>query len=158
MELEVIPATPDDQPLLRQLLELYLHDFSEFDQRDVDNHGLYGYHWFDAYWSESDRHPFLFRVDGRPAGFALVRAGATTEMAEFFILRKYRGKGAGSAAAREILPRFPGRWSISQIPGNEPATRFWRAAIPVPFSEQRSHDGHVRQEFTIDQGETSPGR
>lgn len=152
MKLEVIPASPDDRPLLRQLVELYLYDFSEFDQRDVDDEGLYGYRWFDAYWSEPGRHPFLFRVDGHPAGFALVRAGASTEMAEFFILRKYRGNGAGSEAAGKIFASFPGRWLISQVPGNEPATRFWRAAIPVPFSEQRSDEGHVRQEFTIPAG------
>lgn len=149
MGLEVIPAGTDDRPLLRQLMELYRYDFSELDQSDVDDDGLYGYRWLDAYWTEAGRHPFLFRVDGHPAGFALVRSDAVTEMAEFFVLRKYRHRGIGTRAARALLSRFPGRWTVSQIPGNHAATGFWRAAIPVPFDEQQLDGGQIRQTFTI---------
>ena len=149
MELEVIPAEPEHRPLLRQLLELYRYDFSELDQSDVNEDGLYGYRWLDAYWTESERHPFLFLVEGHPAGFALVRSGRATEMAEFFVLRKYRGQGIGTRAARSLFSRFPGKWLVSQVPGNDAATGFWRAVIPVPFHEQRLDNGQVRQSFDI---------
>ncbi len=46
----VIEVTEADKPVVRNLLELYQHDFSEFDDRDVDAHGLYGYPYLDHYW------------------------------------------------------------------------------------------------------------
>ncbi|KHL05682.1 GNAT family N-acetyltransferase [Sinomonas humi] len=149
MELEVIPAEPEQRSLLRQLLELYRYDISELDQSDVNDDGFYGYRWLEFYWTESERHPFLFRVDGHPAGFALVRTGKVTEMAEFFVLRKYRGQGIGTGAARALFSRFPGKWLVSQVPGNDAATRFWRATIPGPFHEQRLDNGQIRQTFDV---------
>ena len=76
--LEVVEAGIADKPVLGQLLELYLHDFSVFTNDDVDAAGRFGYEYLDAYWSEAGRVPFLFRVDGRWAGFALVRAAPHT--------------------------------------------------------------------------------
>lgn len=35
--------------ILRNLLELYAYDFTEFIPDDVDQHGLYGYKYLDHY-------------------------------------------------------------------------------------------------------------
>lgn len=98
---EVEPATLAEKPALARLLELYAYDFSELNDADVDDDGAYGYRHLDAYFAEPERHPFLVRVDGRLAGFAFVRAGTPHDMAEFFVLRKYRRGGVGVAAARD---------------------------------------------------------
>lgn len=148
MTLVVREAVSDDRLLMGRLVDFYFHDFSEFDGRDVEPDGSYHYPWLDAYWTDSDRKAYLFDVDGHPAGFALVRLTDPIELAEFFILRKYRRTGVGTAAAREAIARHPGRWIVSQVPSNEPATAFWRHAIPVPFEEHRLPDGHVEQHFT----------
>jgi predicted acetyltransferase len=145
---EVIEAALDDKSVVRRLLELYLYDFSEFVDADLDQHGTYGYQFLDNYWTESHRHPFLFRVDGRWAGFALVRAGAPHDMAEFFVMRKYRRRGVGLIAAREVFARFPGDWQVRQMATNTPATHFWRRAIPYPFEEDRNDQGTV-QHFLV---------
>jgi predicted acetyltransferase len=145
---EVIQAELGDKPVLRHLLELYQHDFSEFVDADVDEHGLYGYRYLDDYWTESDRHPFLFRVDGSWAGFALVRAGDPHDLAEFFVMRKYRRHGVGTLLARELFSRFPGAWQVRQMASNPSATAFWVRAIPVAFEQERLVDGPV-QRFTI---------
>ncbi len=100
-DVTVLEAAEPHKAVVRRLLELYGHDFSEFTDADVDEHGRYGYPYLDAYWSEPERHPFLFRVDRHWAGFALVRSGAPHDMAEFFVLRKYRRHGIGHVAARE---------------------------------------------------------
>lgn len=133
---------------MSQLLELYGHDFSPFTAADVDDHGLFGYHDLDAYWTEPDRHPFLFRVGGHLAGFALVRSGLPHDMAEFFVMRKYRRSGVGATVARDVFARFPGEWQVRQIAANAAALAFWRTAIPVPFNEDKSAEGSV-QRFTI---------
>jgi predicted acetyltransferase len=148
---DVVEAVEADKRIVRHLLELYLHDFSVFTDADVDAAGRFGYEYLDSYWSDADRVPFLFRVEGRWAGFALVRTGVPNDMAEFFIMRKYRRGGFGLAAARELFARFPGEWQVRQMRGNIDATAFWHHAIPVAFIEEEIEAGPV-QRFTM------PGR
>src|SRR5581483_9979360 len=105
MAIEVIEAREADRSVLRHLLELYRYDFSEFDGADVDLHGEYGYRYLDHYWTEAERHPFLMRSDGKWVGLALVRSGSPHDMAEFFVMRKYRRSGLGRTAARELFGR-----------------------------------------------------
>jgi predicted acetyltransferase len=145
----VVDATPRDRPILRRLLELYIDDFSELAGHDVDPRGTFGYPRLDSYWTEADRHPFLLRVGGAWAGFALVRSGDPNDMAEFFVMRKYRREGVGRDAAQMVFDRFPGTWTVRQILANEAATRFWRSAIPSPFSESRT-DTEIIQRFDTD--------
>jgi len=144
----MIEAALTDKPVLRNLLELYQYDFSAFDDIDVGADGLYNYRYLDNYWTESDRHPLLFRVDGKWAGFALVRAGAPHDMAEFFVMRKYRRRGVGTVLAREVFARFPGEWQVRQMASNPAATAFWTRAIPVDFAQETLDHGPV-QRFTI---------
>lgn len=144
----VIGATQGDKPVLRHLLELYQHDLSELDGRDVDGHGLYGYPYLDHYWVDSDRRPFLFDVDGQWAGFALVRLGSPTDMSEFFVLRRFRRAGVGRDAASQIFRLLPGPWQLRQLRSNPGATTFWRRVIPVDFAELDGAEGPV-QHFVI---------
>jgi Predicted acetyltransferase len=69
-------------------------------------------------------------------------------MAEFFVMRKYRRGGVGGKAARAVFARFPGEWQVRQLAANGAAVAFWRAAIPVPFSEDTNDEGPV-QHFWI---------
>lgn len=148
----VIVPGKADKPVLRHLLELYQHDFSEFDGRDVDHHGLYGYPYLDHYWVELDRRPFLFDIGGQWAGFALVRLGRPIDMSEFFVLRRFRRAGVGREAALQIFRMLPGPWQLRQVTTNPDATRFWRRIIPVDFTEVDDAEGPV-QHFVI----PSPG-
>lgn len=136
MEIAIHDAGPDDAATLRNLLQFYLHDFSEVDGNDVDDSGRFAYDDLAPYWTEADRRAFLIRADGRLAGFVLVDreaplsgAGACWSIAEFFVMRKYRRRGVGARAAAEVFRRFPGRWEVSQIAANVAAQSFWRAAI-----------------------------
>jgi hypothetical protein len=96
-------------PILANLLELYAHDFSEFQPLDIGPDGRFGYKSLPLYWSESNRHPFLIRSGGKLAGLALVKRGSEIsdrqevwDMAEFFILRGCRRHRIGGVEA------FPG--------------------------------------------------
>lgn len=135
LNIEIHPALLGDKPVLRNLLELCSHDYSEYDNADVDEHGLFGYDYLDPYWTEKGRHPFFIRVAGRLAGFVLVRdvrqggRRVTHTIAEFFVMRKYRRRGVGRQVAWMIFDSFPGRWSVSQEQGNLPAQNFWRQVI-----------------------------
>ncbi|SOC50979.1 Predicted acetyltransferase [Blastococcus aggregatus] len=142
MSIDVLPATEDEKPVVRRLLELNSHDFSEFDGRDLGPTGEYGYRYLDHYWIEQeDRHAFIVRVDGAIAGCVLVRAGSPHRFGEFFIVRKHRRSGVGTKVARAVFDRFPGAWLVEEISGNDAAVAFWRRAIPVDFEEAETSSG-----------------
>ncbi len=94
---------------------------------------------------EAPRAAFLFRVDGRIAGSALLRKGPPHQVAEFLVLRKYRRRGVGCTTAREILTHWPGEWATHQVPGNHAAVAFWRHTIPVEFTETVDADGTTQR-------------
>ena len=145
--IELIPVEETEKSVLRHLIELYAYDFSEYDDADVNEHGLYGYTYFDYYWTEESRHPFFIRVDGKLAGFVLindycyvVKDPGARSIAEFFVMRKYRKKGVGKSVAIQVFDRFPGMWEIIQHGENEPSKEFWASVI-------RSYThGNYRQE------------
>jgi predicted acetyltransferase len=147
-DIEVLEAGLGEKPVLQQMMQLYLHDFSEFMPLDVNVLGTFEYPWLDNYWTDADRRPFVFRVDGRWAGFALVRVGTPHDMAEFFVMRGYRSRGVGVAAARAVIARFPGPWQTRQVAANVAATSFWRRAIPIEFEEDVNDSGPV-QRFSV---------
>lgn len=135
-EIDIRPIDINERPILRNLMELYQYDFSEFDSADLSPMGIYDYPYLDHYWTEPDRSPFLVRVNNMLAGFVLVsRYNYFTGdkdswvLSEFFIMRKYRHKGVGEFVAGQIFDRFSGDWQVSQIPENAEATAFWRKVI-----------------------------
>lgn len=131
MKIELQKISIEEKHILRHLLELYQYDFSEFDLEDVNEYGLYGYVYLDHYWTEEGRYPFLFRVDGKLAGFALVRQieDGTYSVAEFFVMKKYRRTGVGRDVAFRLFDMFKGSWKIAEMKENRPAQEFWKKTI-----------------------------
>lgn len=139
-DLEVRVAEPDERLPLYRMLELYQHDLSDIWDQDLDPHGEYGYA-LDRYWQRSDCWPYLFRVAGKLAGFALVDTrvripGDDFWMDQFFVLKKYRRQGVGSAAAIAVIDLHRGRWQIGQMPKNLAAQAFWRHLISAYTRER----------------------
>jgi predicted acetyltransferase len=151
ISVEVIPAVPEQEPIVANLLELYAHDFSEFIELKLGADGRFGYEHLPLYWKEAGRHPFLITADGHWAGFAFVRRGSQIsgdenvwDMAEFFILRGSRRLGVGRKAAHKVWKKFPGAWEVRVMDRNKKAKDFWGRAIgeftrkaiePIPFDK-----------------------
>jgi predicted acetyltransferase len=136
VEVEVAAAGPDEQEPLAALFDLYAYDFSEILDLDVGENGRFELPALAPYWTDPGHHPFLIRVDGRLAGFALVQERSrltgregVRDMAEFFVMRRYRRNGVGARASSELFDRFRGPWEVRQRPENHDATAFWRRAI-----------------------------
>ena len=130
------PATAAERPVLENLFQLYAYDWSDLAPLDVGPDGRFANPSLDVYWQGGHHHPFLIRVDGRLAGFVLVAgrsrltgAAGVFDMAEFFVMRKYRRQGVGFAAGAAAFDRFPGRWEIRQRDENAAASAFWRRVI-----------------------------
>jgi len=131
-------ASPSDATLLANLLELYVHDLSEVFAIDVRADGRFGYDKLDLYWSEpASRFAFVIRCGEQIAGFAFATRGSPADddpdaidVAEFFVLRRYRRSSAGRRAAALLWDRFPGcRWVVRVSEGNLRGLPFWRAVV-----------------------------
>jgi predicted acetyltransferase len=138
-KIELAIASAAERPTLENLMQLYVHDFSELwwgrPGGELGEDGRFDPYPLDDYWSEASHIPLLLRVSGRLAGFALVDAeshsGQPTDwnVAEFFIARKYRRGGYGTAAAHGLFDRYGGRWEAAVARRNVGALQFWRRAI-----------------------------
>jgi len=133
-------AKKSQKSVMRKLLELYAHDFSEFDGLDINEYGEYGYPYLDCYWNEKGRFPYLFFVNENIAGFGLIRIDEEGyfSVAEFFILRKYRKLGYGEFYAKMLFKKHEGNWRVSVLDCNQPAIHFWKKVI-VDFSGGEYH-------------------
>ena len=128
MDVQITPAAAEDHKVLAALLQLYVYDFSEMLGLDVD--GRYRGPPIEG------RDAFLVRVDGKLAGLALHAAKSRLtgeegvhDVAEFFVLPRYRRTGVGEHAARWLFDRFRGRWEVRQKTENARALAFWRRVI-----------------------------
>lgn len=132
MIIEVKAATPDETPILANLLQLYAHDFSEFQEIELGPDGRFDYKPLPLYWSDPNRRPFLVRIDGKLAGLVLIASNESVwDMTEFFILRAYRKRGIGTDVAHDVWRRFPGTWEVRVMESNHAALRFWDRAISM---------------------------
>jgi predicted acetyltransferase len=155
--ISLIPATKAERPTLENLMQLYIYDWSELRLLDVAADGRFPEYPLHAYWEDAWRHPLLLWVDGRLAGFALVSersrltgAPGVFDMAEFFVMRRFRRKGVGQRAASVAFDRFKGPWEIRQHDENTAAIAFWRRAV------DRYTGGSYREVRWNDQTWTGP--
>ena len=116
-------ATRDDRGRLRGLLAEYLF---EFDGRTEP------YPYFDAYWSESERLPFLIEADGELVGLCLIRIrDGGWDIAEFSIRPDHRRRGMGRAAVEAVAERArragAAHLQAKVHPDNPEALPFWLA-------------------------------
>jgi predicted acetyltransferase len=126
-----------ESPVLSNLMELYSHDLSAAFSLELRADGRYGYERLPLYWSEPDRRfPFLVRCDRLLAGFALVTRGSPLsddpnvfDVAEFFVVRRYRRRGIGRQAAVVLWNRFAARWTVRVSEENRQGCEFWASVV-----------------------------
>ena len=136
MQIDLALAPVQDAAVLANLFQYYVYDLSDVVDVDVAADGRFVLPSFDAYWSDPWRHPHLVRVDGTVAGFALVHQRSrltgdakTWDIAEFFVMRKYRRQGVGKAVATRVFDSFRGKWEVRERKANVAAIAFWRSVI-----------------------------
>ena len=151
-------AQAADRLPLSRMLELYQHDLSDIYHQELDAHGEFGYA-LDRYWADARCHPFVALAGGFYAGFALVDASVKIAskgywMDQFFVLKRHRRLGAGTALAAQVIAQLPGSWEVGQMPSNVAAQAFWRQVIGQitqgRYTEQviaRGRDEWVVQSF-----------
>ena len=135
MDIIIEPVAKEEKEILKNLLEKYMYEFSQYNNLDVNNLGLYGYSYLDNYWTEENRFPFFIRANGKLAGFVMVndypevKMDTNYTMSEFFVMYKYRRCGIGKYTMKYILDKFKGKWQLRYHPKNEISQKFWIKTI-----------------------------
>jgi predicted acetyltransferase len=151
-EVSLTRLRPDEHTLLSNLMELYVHDLSVlFPQVELGADGRFGYAKLPLFMADSERHfAFLIRAGARTAGFVLATHGspgsedaAVHDVAEFFVLRRYRRSGVGRQAAALLFQAFPGPWTVRVLERNTRALMFWRRAV-LDFTRGSVHEAERR--------------
>ncbi|MFO7943598.1 MAG: GNAT family N-acetyltransferase [Anaerolineales bacterium] len=151
-DVKIVPAERDQRKIMERLFQLYLYDFSQFVDLEIDKRGCFEYPSLDLYWQEPDRFPYFIEVEGKLAGFVLIKKKVENvddhqifDVAEFFVLRSYRRQEVGTRSAHMIWDRFPGRWVVRVMKANKPAVQFWEQAV-----EKYTGGDFRQQQFTKD--------
>lgn len=144
--------TSADAELLGNLMQLYIHDLSAiFVEVELGPDGRFGYPHLQSYLSDSSRRSaFLMRCEEHVAGFILTKRGSPVaedpdvlDVAEFFVLRRFRGRGVGRAAATLLWDRLPGTWTVRASAKNPEAVSFWRATVATYTRNTEREFEHV---------------
>jgi predicted acetyltransferase len=133
---ELIQTGPDASELIRNLYQYYAYESSDWEQEDVESDGRFYIHdehltryWHDPQWSAN-----LLLVDGYIAGFLLIEGSElpgidALELADLFILKRYRRKGIGRAIATQVLRSGEANWLVRFYDQDEVSQAFWRAVL-----------------------------
>ena len=135
LPIELLPTTPDQAELIRNLYQFYAYESSDWEQEDVEVDGRFYIHeeHLQRYWQSPGWSANLVLVDGYIAGFVLVERSELPgieahELADLFILKRYRRQGIGRAVAQQLLGT-PGDWLLRCYALDPDAVAFCKAVV-----------------------------
>ncbi|MDN3506688.1 MAG: hypothetical protein P0S96_05620 [Simkaniaceae bacterium] len=138
--------TETNASIFNELVQQYEKEFAKITGKTPDAEGKYP---LDSDW-RAPNVGFYWKEDGKMIGFAIkANAGSFSDIAEFYILPVYRGRGRGKVFACAIFDLYPGNWQVRQIEGAGLAREFWRKTIDSytsgNFSETVENDPYWGQ-------------
>lgn len=158
---ELLQTGPEHADLVRNLYQYYAYESSDWEQEDVEVDGRFYVHepHFERYWQAPGWSASLILVDGFIAGFILVERSELPgidafELADLFILKKYRRLGVGLAVARQTLCDSQADWLLRCYREDTQALAFCRAVLnglPRAVREIELGDEPQLQSFLVTQ-------
>ncbi len=155
MKFEIQEVKEQDKEVIYNLMQLYIYELSFFEDETTDfkllDSGLYVMSkYVEMYWTSDKRHPYILKCDNELAGFVLARYNedGKNEIAEFFVLNKYRRSGAGKFMANEMFELYKGPWEVRTLLKNERAQNFWRNVIRE-FSNNNFEEKLIRDKTRL---------
>jgi len=153
--LEVI--SPEQSAALFQLFQLYYYENSDWAAEDLGDDGLY-----DAcaasiadYVNDPAKGAYWIRQDGAVAGFVVTEPTTldgkhVDELADLFVLKKYRRRGLALAAVRELAGQFQGPWLVAVYNDDIRAASFWSSAFPaLGLRSVRQYQAPALEQFKL---------
>ncbi|MFJ4391546.1 GNAT family N-acetyltransferase [Pseudomonas soli] len=161
LPVELLQTGPEHADLVRNLYQFYAYESSDWEQEDVEADGRFYLHepHFTRYWQTPGWSASLILVDGFIAGFLLIERSELPgidawELADLFVLKKYRRQGVGLAVARRTLCEGQGDWLVRCYGEDAPALAFCQAVLadlPRPVREIALDDEPSLRNFLVTQ-------
>ena len=136
IDIQISKASVEQSSIIAQLYELYTYEMTDLADFDINEDGFYRYSDLPDYWQDLNKYPFLIWVNKKLAGFVLIQKGSPIDenpdiwdIAEFFIMRKFRKQGIGQFVAKYIWSRYKGPWQVRVWDNNLVAHAFWNNVI-----------------------------
>ena len=155
MKFEIQEVKEQDKEVIYNLMQLYTYELSFFEDETTDfkllDSGLYVMSkYVEMYWTSDKRHLYILKCDNELAGFVLARYNedGKNEIAEFFVLNKYRRSGAGKFMANEMFEVYKGPWEVRTLLKNERVQNFWRNVIRE-FSNNNFEEKLIRDKTRL---------
>lgn len=150
MKFDLIEIEENDKNIIYNLMQLYIYELSFFEDETAAfpmlDSGLYVMNkYVERYWNDENRHPYILKCNNELAGFVLQRYNEENinEIAEFFVLNKYRKIGAGTFMANKMFQLYNGKWEVRTLKKNERAQKFWRKTIK-DFTNDNFEEKYIR--------------
>ena len=135
MNITIEAVKKEEEEILMNLREKFHCEHSQYDERDVNDAGLFCCGNLGNYWMDENEYLFFIKTDGKLAGFMIISDYYNTDdekintLSELFIMPKYRRKKIGRYAVESILEKYKGKWQISFHRRNEVSRKFWIKTI-----------------------------
>lgn len=155
-QIELVPVPLSDYPTIQNMARFYVYDMTEYMGHEkgweIPADGLFECINLKKYWEVPHAFPFMIRINNEIAGFVIIdKKGSDSQVdfnvAQFFILRKFKKQGIGRLVAYECFDRFKGTWEVMVLPQNKGAYQFWKKIIgdytKHHFQEYTKHVQHL---------------
>lgn len=125
--------------ILENLIQLYLYDLSNVFDININEDGLF-YYDLDNFFGNSDNMAYLIEVNYELVGFIMIdknfkilddNIDNSYNLAEIFILNKYRKNGIGKMIVFDFFDNYRGNWEVRSVPLSKDAELFWKKIINV---------------------------
>lgn len=150
MKFDLIEVNEKDRNIIYNLMQLYTYELSSFEDETTNftmlDSGLYVLNkYVERYWQDKNRHPYILKCNNELAGFVLQRFNEENmnEIAEFFIINKYRKIGAGTFLENKMFELYRGKWEVRTLLKNERAQKVWRNTIKN-FTNNNFEEKYIR--------------
>lgn len=158
MNIELRRIKDNEKEIVYNLFNYYLYDMSEYTGWGIDSFGKIDFDIsiLDSYWKEDDHYPYFIICDSEIAGFSLLRKDPSDksfyDIGQFFVLRKFKGKGVGRKAFELSVSKYPGKWLTRVLTENKGAMYFWLKVISQITSgnysvRERLYKGNILMNF-----------
>ena len=149
---------PDETDALFRLFQLYRYENSDWMAEDIGDDGLFDESKGQVadYVTSSEKGAYWIRKDGALAGFVVTEpvflpdGTQVDELADLFVLKRYRRQGLALAAVRAVAKQFHGPWLVCVFRNDARAAAFWRKAFQEldlanvrPYTDPKCEDLHL---------------
>ena len=135
----LVPVGIANYHTIQNMARFYVYDMSEYLGHqtgwEIPLNGLYECIDFKMYWDNpKTQFPFLIYCGDEIAGFVIIdKRGMNPDVdfnvAQFFIIRKFKRAGIGRRIAVDCFNQFIGKWNVMCLPENVGAYKFWSSVI-----------------------------